>query len=369
MVLQEIAYIPPFCMRNPKAFLTPRNRLQYPAFCSDAFFNPFHTAENSINANTAAEKSERVFLKFIPGCKLRIAFHESGFEFRDMVGLHSGLKGDLFKSVVKRCNTPLLDTTQKKATFINKKPLSPFMAQQVRWDQHPPRWEDKEVTIKLRPWKLIQMGMVLVLLFGVFFLGRWSVDANLPSFTDASAKITKKVDAISGATVVAPTNKTTPAPATTAPVPANDTTATVAANDTANDTAAEPAVATFITAYSGGKIALSLNDVRKEWKGTWGKITHLDITVKNNEAGTIQPSYVTMIIEGYEDVEKRVPLPLSARELGAGKTYTQVIPVPAGFAYSEVTAGDLSSVKITLALFDVNDKQMTTFYKDFNLKG
>ena len=253
------------------------------------------------------------------------------------------------------------------------------MAQPPRWDQQLPRWEDKEVTIKLRPWKVLKLGIALILLFGVFFLGRWSVDASMPTFdTDDSffTKAVKKADAVSGTAVATLKNNTASTASTTSAPVTTETAATVVnttiANDTVNDTSTTGAAAsteTLLTAYSGGKIALSLNEVRKEWKGTWGKITHVDVTIKNNEVGTIQPGYFTMLVEGYEDVDKKITLPASAQELQAGKSYAAVIPVLAGFAYSSVTAGDLTNVKITLALFDVNNKQMTSFFREFNLQG
>ncbi|MDO8656860.1 MAG: hypothetical protein Q7K45_06490, partial [Nanoarchaeota archaeon] len=157
------------------------------------------------------------------------------------------------------------------------------------------------------------------------------------------------------------------------------TNAVVAETNTVNTTVEETPVANttteenttveepIITTYT--KVAVAINDVDFDWKETWGKITKVDYTIKNTETGTIKPDHLGMLVEGYDDFEKKIPLPLSSKTIKAGESASSKVQVPMGFSYSPVTAGDLTTVEITFTLYDADNKVMTSFKTAYNLNG
>lgn len=185
------------------------------------------------------------------------------------------------------------------------------------------------------------------------------VTGLLPDFSANEPKVDVQETETTKPTVEATANTSSAADATTTAATANTTESTVVEEEL------------VLTSYS--KVALSLNDVSYDWKETWGKITKIDYTIKNNEAGTVEPSYLIMLVEGYDTTEnmirKKISLPLSGQTIKAGQMYSQIANVPQGFAYNHITAGDLNDVRITLTLFDSADKQMGQFSGGFNLQG
>ncbi len=267
------------------------------------------------------------------------------------------------------------------------------------------------INIRLKPRRLAKGLVLLLLLVVVFYLGRFTagpeealtsanvveesnvgseealseskeesltskatefvtglVSGLLPEFSedseeDVSAPDTNAASETSTADTATNTNSTAEAlPETEAAALANDSTSTP------EQTAAAE---TVVTTY--GKVALALNNVLFDWKGDWGKITKIDYIIKNNEEGTIKPSYLIMLVEGYDTeetmIKKKISLPLSGQSLGAAGTYTQITNVPQGFAYNEITAGDLADVRIALSLYDASDKLMSSYSKGFDLRG
>ncbi|HIH10585.1 TPA: hypothetical protein HA241_00160 [Candidatus Woesearchaeota archaeon] len=250
---------------------------------------------------------------------------------------------------------------------------------------------DQEVTIRIQPRKVLKWGIIGLLFVAFFFLGRMSMDCtvdnneittpevavapapivaeseepgrfsigavinligSLFSSDDNSSAVVAVPVVPSNGTVVpaasAPSNTTTPNPATT--------------------TTAEPEVEeAVITSYS--KVALSLESVYTKWYDTWGKIMTITYTIKNNEVGTIKPSYIIMNVEGYDDFDKKINVHNQSKIIKAGAKSTKQVTVQGGFSYSEVSAGDLTSVDIVLELYDENGKLMTTVTKKQNLKG
>lgn len=156
----------------------------------------------------------------------------------------------------------------------------------------------------------------------------------------------------------------------TGAVGAETATSETAASDTAaSESASDVSVPTgpVITTYT--RVALALDNVKKTWMETWGKITDIEYTIKNNEAGTVQVSYIIMNVEGYDDFQKKLVLPVSKQTLAAGVVQANSLKVPNGFAYNEITAGDLTNVKVTIIAFDSADKEVTRTTNEFNLKG
>ena len=131
----------------------------------------------------------------------------------------------------------------------------------------------------------------------------------------------------------------------------------------------DPKEETIITDYNS--VALAINEVQFDWKGTWGKITKLKYTIKNNEGGTIKPEYITIMVEGYpeEGSMKKAPVAPSSRSVKSKTAVSSVAAVTGGFSYSKTEIGDLSDVIVTAVLYDASGKQMATYSKGFNLQG
>ncbi len=248
---------------------------------------------------------------------------------------------------------------------------------------------DQEISIKLRPRLIIKGLLILTFLAIIFLAGRWSIDA--PNVDLSSLKTTgifsntaaEKAAAIPIADVKTPESKTqpvvetpktttttaattTPTPVETKPVTPTNTTNTSTTETTTAPTTNEK----IITKYT--KVALAIPSVKVEIKGkepTWGKITSVDYTIKNNEEGTIKPDYIMISqVEGYDnDYNKKIPLPASAKTISSGKTVTSSIIVPNGFTYSEATAGKVSDVTITFVLFDEKGTAMGSFSSGYDL--
>ncbi len=249
---------------------------------------------------------------------------------------------------------------------------------------------DADIKITISPRKALKGVIVLLLFLGVFALGRWSVDAPSTSIAEEPAQEVEELEVegpstfsrvtgfLSGMipefsesneseeteteTAPAESNTSTTEENTTSPTPETNVNTSSNSSDAAEEEETEP----VITSYS--KVALALNDVSIDWKTTWGKITKIDYTIKNNEEGTIEPAYFKMLVEGYDDYEKKITLPLSSKSIKAGQSYNANILIPQGFSYAESATGDLASVDITLILFDANDKSMASYRKSVNLQ-
>ncbi len=217
---------------------------------------------------------------------------------------------------------------------------------------------DREIHFSIKPWKLIKFFLVLVLLSGLFFGGRWSATGTEGMFgfsgsAATAAVVTEKVTAPPPVVEKAaePTKEvvTAPVAAPVAEVPKTDSTEEI------------------ITKYS--KVALATSSVKLEWHETWGKIMQLVLTIKNNEAGTIKPSYLIMNVEGYDDFDKRIGLPKTIQTIKAGEKIEGSVNVLNGFAYNQVTTGDLATVKVLVKMYDEKDVVITSYEREFNLNG
>ena len=243
-------------------------------------------------------------------------------------------------------------------------------------------WEDeREIRIKVSPKRILKIVSFFVLLLFMFYMGRWTAPSTISTETtvvEAPEEIPKNTFSISGwvtglfasdeepnttqpaATTVPETPQATPEAPAAAPAPAAENTTPTAPTGAA--TAQDEDV---ITTYDN-KVALALNGVKKDWKETWGKITSFDLTIKNSETGAVKTAYIIMAVEGYDDGDKKI---IFGQTIKAGKTLQYTIPVPHGFAYNAVTAGDLTSVDITIQLFDSSDKLISTTKNSMNLQG
>ena len=255
------------------------------------------------------------------------------------------------------------DTDQKKR--------KEEMTAQAREKQKKPLQQEHEIDIHIKysPLKIIKGSIFVLLLIVAFVLGRITVD------TSASPQDQQKESGFSaffhnlfsakssGLEVQVPKvdNVTAKVNSTVEPTVKNASANTTSA--ITNTTTQQPSNGTIITKYS--KVVISLNDVTVDWKGTWGKITEIDYSIKNNEDGIIKPDHFVMTMEGYTDFEKKIPV---SSAIAAEKSDAAVVIVPGGFAYNQATAGDLTNVEITLVLYDAQNAAMASFKQEFNLK-
>lgn len=271
---------------------------------------------------------------------------------------------------------------------------------QHQWDsQKKDGLLNQDVTLRFNVGKFLNVLLIMALLVGVFYLGRLTGGSTTVADVDTAEAGVAEVESVDEKSAddgpgffqrlfanddgeedeqpVATTspildNNTNQTPAVVPdPVPIPVVAApTVPANQTEASTAPPtPVPETVITEYPTGTLAMTLTGVKREWFETWGKINTLEVTFRNNAQGTIKPSYITMVVEGY-DYDKRVPLAVdSSISIKAGQTKNLFVTVPGGWAYNRVTAGDLKSVTVTIVLFDEADKQMGSDRKEMSLEG
>ncbi len=250
---------------------------------------------------------------------------------------------------------------------------------------------DKELSIKVKPAGILKIVSVFVVLLFVFYMGRFSVDTSpvaVPAVVEESSD-TGFFSAITGlfsssSTEELGASEPTAEPASTEPAaepastesaaepastePAAEPASTEpAAEPASTEPAAEPLEEEIITTYS--KVALAVNDVFFDWKTTWGKITKFKYTIKNEESGTIEPDYFMIVVEGYTDYDKKIPLPVELKTVKAHTKVATTVTIPSGFSYNELETGSLDNVDISFLLYDINDKLITSYRKGFNLAG
>ena len=221
---------------------------------------------------------------------------------------------------------------------------------------------DGEITIKLSPRRLLRGSLLILMLVVVFYAGRFSVgaaDYQLPSFSLPDVSGLFSDDAGPSGLVTAEVNKT------------NETEVKLEELPPVNDSAEqEEGPETFASApYS--KVALAVDDLYLDWKGTWGKIKGVSYTIKNNEAGTVKPHHFVMVVEGYDDIEKKFDVSYTSQKVKAGETLKDESAVSGGFAYSakQIPDGDLTKVRISLFLQDASNNLLAVVHKDVDLSG
>ena len=249
-------------------------------------------------------------------------------------------------------------------------------------ESKPQAKEGKEFTITLRPWKFVKGFLILVLLLGVFFAGRLSagegsVLPGLPDFSTYFSSDSGPSGLATGDTKEAEEPEASAEAAEEVPAePVVEENTTEEAQLAEDEPAALPAEETedkpekFVDEeYS--QVTLSLDGVYKEWKGTWGKIKGVKYTITNNEVGTVKPHHFSMIVEGYEDGEKHFDVGIASQRIKSEKTVSDEAAVTGGFAYSPVTIpdGDLTKVRISLFLLDVNGETMASVHQEVDLSG
>ena len=275
---------------------------------------------------------------------------------------------------------------------------------------------DEPVTIKFNPRRFVKWTVIVLLFISIFYIGRLTVGetdsvetADTPialateeSATEAASTAEEPaeeesfISGISGFfTKIIPdfsddsesdsselSAPAEPADTETVNTTAAETTITTATETNASTTstptaaavaepAAEPVEEPIITTYS--KVSLSLSGINIEWKETYGKMTKISYKIVNKEAGTVQPSYFIMLVEGYDTgedkIEKRIDLPKNSQSIKSMKAVSSVATIENGFSYSVLETGDLASVQITLQLYDAAGVLITTVNKNMDLSG
>lgn len=252
------------------------------------------------------------------------------------------------------------------------------------------------INIKINPKKIFKFFTFVILLVFVFSLGRFTADlggaatagtgntlsassfsltgwfAGIGGDDEEETETTAAAEEVAEETVAAEE-----AAAAEEPVAEVETAGAETAEETEEAAAEEEAEEEeeveedeiIITSYS--QVAVSLTGVQKQWKGTWGKITHISYTIKNSEEGTIKPSYFMMNVEGYneEAEKKKITLPASSQDVKAGQIASGTVAVPGGFNYNQKSVGPLENVRVTVILYDGTNKPMASYTKEYNLQG
>jgi hypothetical protein len=125
----------------------------------------------------------------------------------------------------------------------------------------------------------------------------------------------------------------------------------------------------LITTYT--KVELEINSVNTVWKDTWGQITSLTILIDNQENGKIEPEYLVLHVEGYDqfyDLE-RIDLQSGFKSISAGKKLSGTVSLKEPFSYSDSVISNLRNVEVELILYDSDDKMITKTTKYFDLEG
>jgi hypothetical protein len=227
------------------------------------------------------------------------------------------------------------------------------------------KFYNKEVSIKLNLRSISKVGLIVIVLLGVFMLGRFSADTDFMSGVGLSGALT--------ADVTTPEVKAEPTkvveetkPTVTEPVKKD---VPIEKPKETEVKATEKIVEKeeIVTEYNN--VEFTLENVEFDWMDTWGKMTGLELTIINNEDGTIQPDELWMSVKGYDDFEKEVMLPLDFTNIPAGKGYSSILPIKGGFAYSKADAGDLSNVQISLRLLDKKGNVVISEVETVNIQG
>ena len=232
---------------------------------------------------------------------------------------------------------------------------------------------EKNVSISLK--SIVFVAVAVLFLSSSFLAGRYVFPSTVP-IGSVFAAIGETPNTTSA---VAPTTETSEE--TTPVVVVDEGNGTEPTSEAvAEESAAEPAAAdipveaapisdTVVTTYSKVKLEFTRDPVFKWYDDQgYGDIKTIYYTVTNNEAGTIKPSYFSIVIEGYSPTERTiiVAVPHNTELVAAGKVVQNAFDKNIAYR-SDVT--DPANIKVTLLLFDENKKQVAKAEKEFNLKG
>lgn len=239
---------------------------------------------------------------------------------------------------------------------------------------------EREYQISLNPMKIVKVIAIILLLVGVFYLGRVTavgVEGDGISgfatgvsalFADDEAPAEEEVEVEAEVEEIVEEVTEEEAP------PAEEEQEEVVEEEAESD---EPVVEeekelppeVIITNYNN--VAVSLDDVQIDWKGTWGKITEVVFSIKNNERGTIQPDYIKVHIQGYDEKgARKADIHPLAKSIRSGQKLTQIrTRLSSPYSYSETVVGDLMGVPVVIFLYDAGDNLIMSATSSMNLQG
>ncbi len=224
----------------------------------------------------------------------------------------------------------------------------------------------KELTLHIHPFGVVKAILFVALLIGSFYLGKASgslsgddLSGFATGFLEGIAKEGKTVEVQGDLVEEVPAEEESAAVAAAEKAPANKPPEKALPEEVPED---------IIRTYK--HTTFTFDDLKTEWKGTWGKITEITSSITNSEDGTIKPAYITLNLEGYpEEAAKKADIHPAAKTIKKGQKVTQLRTlIPKGYAYNEKTTGDLAEVEATIMLYDDEDKLIAIAKKNVNLK-
>lgn len=238
---------------------------------------------------------------------------------------------------------------------------------------------EKNVSISLK--SVVFMILAVVLLSSSFLAGRYVFPSTVPigsvfATINLGDNENVTVENATAETAEATTEEVTEATNESSEASTASTTDAVEA-DVPDEVV--PVSDSVVTTYSNVKLEFT-QVPRSKWYEAqgYGAINTIYYTITNNEAGTIKPSYFTVVIEGYSPNDRpptTVSVPKNTAEIVAGKKVQNAIDKTSSgkslsIAYSISQKGvDPANIKVTLELFDANKKSIAKAEQEFNLKG
>src|SRR3989344_5104759 len=210
---------------------------------------------------------------------------------------------------------------------------------------------DKEVSVKVNPRRLARVGVVIVVLLAVFFLGRFSANNfELTGLATSEVQAAEEPEA--------PIEE----------VPEAEIIEEAPVEEVVEVTPEAEEVEEIIITGPYKNVDIEVRGVEVEWMDTWGKLNGFTYSIKNNEAGTILPSYFLVMMEGYKDQEKVATLAEEQQTVKSRQIQSGTIALDKSFNYNEATAGNLENVQVNVILFDIDKKPIASYHQEFNLK-
>ncbi len=211
---------------------------------------------------------------------------------------------------------------------------------------------DRNVGITFNLRKFLKTGFFILLILGIFMLGRFSAggDFGITGFATSVDAVEEEVEK--------PVVEKEPV------VEEKKEEVKVAPKEEEDDRPEK-----IIKEYN--YVYMSIDDVEVEWKETWGRIKKVQVTIDNKEEGTIKLDHLVLFLKGYDDIEKEIPLPGGLQEIKSGKALQAWVTIPgSGISYNEKgLGGSLNNARITLNLIDHKGKNVITESKTVSLQG
>lgn len=223
---------------------------------------------------------------------------------------------------------------------------------------------EKELHFKLNPRKIGKVGLIILIMVGIFILGRISAGSfDLTGFTVTTNENTEEP-----APEVQETVEEEKEPVAEEQAEAAEEKEPVA-EEQPEAVEGEPVVEQTIMSAPYGHVTIDVPTIDFEKKGElWGKIKSINFVIKNNEKEAIKSNYFKIMIEGDKDREQKIPLSASTQIISAAGRISGNAVIPEnGFNYNQATTGPLSHVKLTFVLFDASEVAMASFSKEYDL--